>query len=171
MCGNLNLLRDHPSEEQILARLAFLTGIRGWRVPPMRPIPLVTGPTTCLITRWGWPMPSGEPLMHCRIETAATLPTWREAFAQRRGVIPVSGWHEGDRSVDAPGAHLAVLWTNAPQGEVRCAVVTQEPPKTSQVPRYPIPLTQAGSLEWLSGGGIDQQVPVMREYGQESIFA
>jgi putative SOS response-associated peptidase YedK len=170
MCGNLNLLRDHPTEEQILARLAFLTGIRGWRVPPMRPIPIVTGSTTCLIARWGWPMPNGDTLMHCRVETASMLQTWRQAFKERRGVIPVTGWHEGDRSVDATGAHLAVLWTKTYDDELRCAVVTQAPPQTSQVPRYPIPLTQAGALEWLSGGGIDRQVPDVREYGQETIF-
>ena len=168
MCGNLQFFRNQPTAEQRLARLAFAKGIRGERIPPMRPIPLVVAQDACLVAVWGWPG-FDRPLMHCRSESAAVTPTWAKAWREHRGVVPVAGWHEGDRSVEATDAHLAVLWMAAGD-EVRFAVLTQDPPAQSQVPRYPVPLTQAGALAWMAGGGLDDQVRELREYGQETIF-
>lgn len=110
MCGRLTLSRDEPTPDKLLARLAFAKGITG-RPTPMHHIPLVTGPAACVIARWGWPSSRGGILTHARIETASTLPTWRETWRLRRGVIPVDGWEEGSWVVTSPGAHIAVLWT------------------------------------------------------------
>lgn len=172
MCGRLTLSRDQPAADQVLARLAFTKGITG-RPTPMQPIPLVTGPESCINARWGWPSPRGGILTHVRSETAATLPTWRESWRLRRGVVPVAGWEEGSWIVTAPDAHLAVLWT-VEGDDVRLAVLTQPPPTAHQhIERFPVPLTQAGALAWLSGGGLGEtveQLSVTGTGGQQTIF-
>jgi hypothetical protein len=56
MCVYVNLLGDKPTAEEFLARLADLKGIAGL-VQPMRPIPLVTGPETCVADSWDGPFP------------------------------------------------------------------------------------------------------------------
>ena len=172
MCGRLTLIRDEPAVDQIFARLAYAKGITG-RPTPMQPIPLVTGPSSCVIARWGWPSVRGRILTHARIETAATLPTWHEAWRLRRGVIPVEGWEEGSWIVASPGAHIAVLWT-VDGADVRCAVLTQPPPAAHQhIERFPVPLTQAGAIAWLDGGPTGDQVTdlhVAGAGGQQTIF-
>ena len=172
MCGYVNIRRDQPSETEYFARLAYLQGITG-RVPPMRPIPVMTGRETCLVARWGWPNPRGGILTHARSETAATLPTWREAWRSRRGVIPVVGWEEGSWQISAPGAHLAVLWMA--QGEdVRLVVLTEAPPAEYQfIERFPVALTQRGASAWLADGELRSQVQgfqVEAKAGQQTIF-
>ena len=172
MCGRLTLTRDEPTSDQLLARLAFAKGITG-RPTPMQTIPLVTGPESCVIARWGWPSARGSILTHARSETASTLPTWRDAWRLRRGVVPLEGWEEGSWIVTAPGAHLAVLWT-AEGNDVRLAVLTQPSPAAHQhIERFPVPLTQAGALAWLSGGGLDgivDRLSVTGSGGQQTIF-
>lgn len=50
--------------------------------------------------QWGWPDPSGlgrvPKFMHARAETIDTRPTFRESFAQRRGLIFVNHFNEGE---------------------------------------------------------------------------
>jgi putative SOS response-associated peptidase YedK len=173
MCGRLTLNSDEPEPEQLLARLAYAKGISG-RPTPMQPIPLITGPESCLLARWGWPSSRGGILTHVRSETAATLPTWRDAWRSRRGVVPVAGWEEGSWLITAPGAHLAVLWT-AIEDDVRLAILTQPPPPAHlHIERFPVPLTQAGAVAWLSGGGLDGQtekLTVAGKNGQQTIFS
>ena len=172
MCGFLNMRRGHPSESEYLARVAALHGILG-RVPPMRPIPLVTGPESCIVARWGWPSPRGGILTHARSETAATLTTWARAWRNGRGIIPVDGWEEGSWAISAQGAHLAVLWT-LHGDDARLAVLTQPPPaEHGHIERFPIPLTQAGALAWLDGGTLDGQIEdlaVTGTHGQATLF-
>ena len=64
---------------------------------------------------------------NARAETAATKPTFRDAWRRRRAVLPVNGWYEWRKPertpfliADAEGAilHLAALWErwNGPNG-------------------------------------------------------
>ena len=172
MCGRLTLTREEPAPDRLLARLAFAKGIIG-RPTQMQPIPLVTGPVSGVIALWGWPSSRGGILTHARIETASTLPIWREAWRLRRGVIPVDGWEEGSWIIAAPGAHLAVLWT-AEGKDMRFAVLTQPPPEAHRhIERFPVPLTHAGALAWLSGSGLDRivdRLSVTGAGGQQSMF-
>ena len=172
MCGRLTLIGEEPATNQHLARLAFATGIIG-RPTPMQPMPLITGPESCVIARWGWLSPRGGILTHARSETAATLPTWRDAWRLRRGVVPIVGWEEGSWVVAAPGAHLAVLWA-ADGNDTRLAVLTQSPPaEHGHIERFPVPLSLDGALAWLSGGGLDEvieQLSVSGKGGQQTIF-
>ena len=171
MCGNFKFARVRPSADERLAMMAYETGIRGERVPPMEPVAMVTGPEMCVLARWGWPSKErpGEPIIHARREGAETHPVWNWSWHMRRGVVPVVGWWEGGMLVDAPGAHIAVLWTPL-DGKPVFAVVTQPEPVGSKADRYPYPLTEAGALAWLAGGGLEDQVRTLHEYAQESLF-
>lgn len=62
MCGYLTLNKDRPSDDQILARLAYAKGIRGkiCALPPRRGRPLVTLAT--LTTSYS---PPSHPLINC----------------------------------------------------------------------------------------------------------
>jgi hypothetical protein len=135
---------------------------------------LVRGKEVCESARWGWPAnsPNKGILTHARRETADALPTWREAWWTRRGVIPVVGWHEGSWQIDAPGAHVAVLWTDSEDG-LRFAVLTQDPAAGCPIDRLPIPLSLNGALDWLGGGGLDEQVQfrIGGNNGQETFFS
>lgn len=172
MCGFVTLRSDRPDEQEYLARVAALKGIVG-RISPMRPLPLVTGPTTAVMARWGWPSSKGGILTHARSETAPRLPTWADAWRQARGVIPVAGWEEGSWAVTAPRAHLAVLWTHH-DDDIRLAILTQPPPASmAQFERFPIPLTQEGALTWLAEGSLVDQVVDLHltgTGGQTSLF-
>lgn len=44
--------------------------------------------------RWGFAGPNNTPLINARSETAASKPTFAEAFAQRRCLVPVDGFYE-----------------------------------------------------------------------------
>lgn len=173
MCGRLNLYRHGLTDDQVLAVLAYAKGIHP-RPTPMQQVPVVRGVDDCTVALWGWPSPHGGILTHARSETAATLPTWRHAWKKGRGVVSVAGWWEGSWEVVSPGAHLAVLWTGHDEG-MRLAILTQPPPSGKEyIERFPVPLTQTGAFEWLSGGGLGQQVSDLRvsgSDGQQTIFS
>lgn len=46
------------------------------------------------LLRWGFAGPNNAPLINARSETAAQKPTFSEAFAQRRCLVPVDGFYE-----------------------------------------------------------------------------
>jgi hypothetical protein len=73
MGGYVNLLRDKPTEEEFLARLAYLKGITG-RVQPMRPILLVVLLVAFVLT--GRAMVNAE-LDHAEMKRLRDRGQWR----------------------------------------------------------------------------------------------
>jgi putative SOS response-associated peptidase YedK len=176
MCGRLDLRLDPAHYLAVIQRAEeVMRRYYGEPEQPMRPLPLVKSPTEMATARWGWPGTGLKPslLMHARIETAPSKPTWQRAWRERRGVVPVAGWYEGSWHVQAPGAHLAVLWTAVGPEDIRFVVLTQAPPAGQHIERFPIPLTSAGAEEWLAGSEPADQVTdftVRGTGGQQTLF-
>lgn len=79
-----------------------------YNIPPMQDLPVYCvdaerGPRLTLM-RWGfvpaWAKEPGKgaPLNNARAETAATKPSFREAYRQRRCLVPMNGFYEWQRS-------------------------------------------------------------------------
>ena len=142
MCGKFTHLRGWKGAVAY-ADLVAATGGEVETVTPMRLATVITlnedGRRTSVPMRWGMvarnakdPM-SGSKHIHARAETLDTLPTFREAFAHRRGLIALSTFNEAkeitptkrEQQTITPrdGKPLAVAvvwerWTHRIEGEL-----------------------------------------------------
>lgn len=126
------------------------------------------------MARWGlvpsWSRGAGDPrcrdLFHARAETLHEKPSFREAFAARRCVVPVAGFYEtesigrGERQnwyVRAANqqefflAGLYEIWSGGEEPLVSLAVVTTAPNLAlSQIhDRMPVVLDDDAAVRWL----------------------
>lgn len=153
MCGRFTLTT--PGE--ILAEAFGLDAAPAlaprYNIAPTQPVLVVrrespAGPRRAALLRWGLipaggPEP-GRPLINARAETAATLPSFRDAFRRRRCLVPADGFYEwmGPRGrprqpmlirlKDARPFALAGLWEPpTTTGEVEnvgtCTILTTGP--------------------------------------------
>ena len=118
MCGRFVLLNPPAEIVRHFAlppELADAPPLADWEarynVAPTQPVPAIRvggehDDRTCDALRWGL-IPSwakdksiGNRLINARSETAATKPSFRSAFAQRRCLIPASGFYEWDKPED-----------------------------------------------------------------------
>lgn len=119
--------------------------------------------------RWGFAHPRRTGvIINARAETAAQLPTFRDAAAHRRCLIPVTAFYEWDRSApggpqpwsfqtDAPVIFLAGLWQDAPDAQVgpEFVVLTLDTPAaftTAVHHRAPGVVRLADASAWLNAG-------------------
>lgn len=156
MCGRYSLFVDPAAvEERFDARLTFDFEPR-YNAAPGQQLPLVRDDSRSSITQaqWGlvpsWADESSTSLINARSETVAEKPTFREAYRNRRCLVPIDGFYEwvavGDgqkqpyritNTEDRPFA-LAGLWE------------TWTPPHT-----------QAGLSDFSSGGETDAPEPLV----------
>lgn len=52
------------------------------------------GHITKAVLKWGFPGFDGKPIINTRLESAAEKPLWREAFHERRCVVPAAAFYE-----------------------------------------------------------------------------
>lgn len=121
--------------------------------------------------RWGltpaWSAKADFAPHNARCETAATKPTFRQAWKQRRAVLPVHGWYEWRKRdgtpfliADAAGGilHLAALWErrNGRAGAIDGFAVLTTAPRREIAPihhRQPSVLNDPAAIdEWLDPG-------------------
>lgn len=120
---------------------------------------------------WKQPLKKLPATFNARAETVATKPMFREAFKQRRCIIPASGYYEWQDRTDGkqpwyftaangdPILLIAGLWEtwknpDAPNETVRSAtMVITEPNKFTAAlhDRMPVLLTKETMGDWLSG--------------------
>ncbi|WP_047260527.1 SOS response-associated peptidase [Corynebacterium uterequi] len=153
MCGRFVLF---TTGESLLERVEELPGVGEVRAPdatpppryniaPTMPVALVrVGGERAQLDAARWALvpswksdASGPPLFNARAETVREKPSFRAAFARRRGVIVMDGyyeWHVGDDGAKQPYfVHLpdgellwaAALWDTG-GGRLSCTMVTTE---------------------------------------------
>ena len=153
-----------------------------WNIPPTTPVLSVhrssmasaCGDNEARLLRWGMARAgspraagAGRPLFNARAETAHRLPSFRQAFRERRCLIPANGFYEWKRDAagsrtpvwfyreDAAVIAFAGIWTSerAPNGDiVSCAIITCAA-NSLVAPihhRMPVILPQETYREWLN---------------------
>lgn len=69
-----------------------------WNIAPTQTSAVVRrnaeGRREIALLRWGFAGPNNAPLINARSETATTKPTFREAFASRRCLVPADSFYE-----------------------------------------------------------------------------
>ena len=145
-----------------------------YNIAPTQPVPVIRqgadGQRHLNLLRWGlvpaWAREFGAGLINARAETVDAKPSFRQAFRQRRCIIPASGFYEWQKRVEgkvpyyirmADGAPmpLAGIWESwrSPAGEVleSCAILTTAA-NAAVAPiheRMPVILTPDSFAPWL----------------------
>lgn len=68
-----------------------------WNIAPTQHASVITRDTAgnhLRSMRWGFARPNNTPLINARSETVAVKPSFREAFATRRCLVPADGFYE-----------------------------------------------------------------------------
>lgn len=162
MCGRFALFRWPPA---LSALPGFPERLESrWNIAPGQPV-LLLRPTACgreaALVHWGltpsWLADLSRAPAQARAETIAEQPLFREAFRERRGLLPANGFYEwrGPRrrpfwmsSAEWPLLSLAALWEAYPVGDrvyLSAAVVTV----AAGDQRRPLLLDAAGEALWL----------------------
>jgi putative SOS response-associated peptidase YedK len=91
--------------------------------------------------KWGF-TDGGKPLINARAETASEKPSFRDAFAQRRCVVPADGFFEwrGGQHDRRP------LWFHSPDGGLMALAGLWEPGGPGGIPQFTILTTEANAL-------------------------
>jgi putative SOS response-associated peptidase YedK len=163
MCGRFALFRWTPA---FAATPGFPTDqLPHWSISPNSQVLLlrtVEGERQLARARWGltppWLTDLTKTPAQARAETLAEQPMFREAFRQRRGLLPANGFYEwrgtarkrpywlsGD---GVPLLHFAALWEAYPvEGHVYLSVAIVTQAAASQ--RRPLILSEAVQAAWL----------------------
>lgn len=165
MCGRYALFRWSPA-------LAALPGFPAdlqphWSIAPGASVLMLRGTAQgheAAQARWGltppWLTDLSRTPAHARAETIAEQPMFREAFRERRCLVPANGfyeWRGGGRkrpywmSAEAPLLYFAAIWERYPvSGHVylSLALVT----RAAASLRRPLLLDPAGQAGWLDEG-------------------
>ncbi|UUQ66683.1 SOS response-associated peptidase [Pseudomonas fuscovaginae UPB0736] len=164
MCGRFALFRWNPA-------FAALPGFPAdqqaqWNISPNDSVLILranAGQRELARARWGltpaWLTDLSRTPAHARAETLAEQPMFRQAFRERRCLLPANGFYEWRGTqrkrpywlTPAEGSSLffAAIWEAYPVQEqvwLSTAVVTQ--PVSSQ--RRPLILDEAGQAAWLA---------------------
>ncbi|MET0161711.1 MAG: SOS response-associated peptidase [Microbacteriaceae bacterium] len=140
------------------------------------------------LARWGlrtsWMRGPSRPLINARLETAAEKPTFRKAFAERRCVVPMSGyfeWLEEDGGKQPYWVHgdglLAAAAIAEPvrredgEWELTAAILTCEAVDgAGEVhERMPVFLTADAREAWLAPGRLDDPAAMTGLLGASAI--
>jgi putative SOS response-associated peptidase YedK len=171
MCGRYALFRWTPA---FAALPGFPAGQRAqWNISPGGSVLIqrqLDGQPQLARARWGltpaWLTDLSRTPAHARAETLVEQPMFREAFAQRRCLMPANGFYEWRGTArkrpywltpgEGSSLYFAAIWEAYPvqdQVWLSCAVVTQ----AAMNQRRPLILDAEGQAAWL-----DLQTPLPR---------
>lgn len=102
MCGRYVAAKRKGDDAVPLKWRELFDLLEGYNISPGQVVPILRPGDVISRARWGFPQPGQGLLINARIETAAKLPTFRDAFKSGRCIIPASGWYEWRRSDKQP---------------------------------------------------------------------
>lgn len=179
MCGRFSLTATPEQVAALLGLIRLDPFPPRYNIAPTQPVLMVVnGPDHAragVLVRWGLvPAWVKDPadftlLINARSETAATKPSFRNAFRHRRTLVPASGFYEWRRPADpkAPRqaywvrprdggivtfAGLMETWSSADGGEIDtgCILTTAANERFSQIHhRLPLVIRQQDHEQWL----------------------
>lgn len=179
MCARFNLTASGDELAEAFALDAVPRLVPRYNIAPSQPVAVVRhgAPRRTLGTmRWGlvppWSVELGGGLINARAETAHERPAFRDAFRERRCLVPAQGFYEwkkvgGERQPylfrRADGAVMAFAglfeaW-RSPAGELveTCTILTTEPNALVAAlhDRMPVILPPAAYARWLEPGTVE----------------
>lgn len=185
MCGRFSLWSD---KNKILQHYGLETGpdiLSSYNIPPSFEIPALrlNNGKELVNLHWGfipfWAKDTKMQPANARADSIATKPMFRDAFKQRRCLVPVNGyfeWYSFERRkqpyfirVKGPEVFsFAGIWTkwDSPDKSIEsCALITTEaPPQLEHIhDRMPVIIDPAQYDEWLDKGGIEMLKPYQGE--------
>lgn len=120
-----------------------------FNIAPGKPVAALRSLAGAFHPRWGFePREENAPLTNARAETLALKPTFRDAFRERRCLVPASGFYEWEKRGRARLPWLfrvrgdsafcfAGLWEKSPDGEREPGVViVTTPPNALMAPLH-----------------------------------
>jgi putative SOS response-associated peptidase YedK len=178
MCTRFVLLKDQlqaayvalgveaPAELVSRYNLAPSTRLTAFRRPSRAAAPESTPLRWGLVPSWAKSVDPSAPLVNARAETLTEKPSFRDAFRQRRCLVPAGGFYEWAihgrarkpwlfQRPDAAVFFFAGLWETwrSPTGDVveSCAIITTTPnPVTRPIhDRMPVLLAPEATRTWL----------------------
>lgn len=183
MCGRYVLLR--PDLKELMKKLRLeelynlITTDSRYNIAPSQPVAAfrnasgaggVSDKQIEMTTfSWGWRAASTDTpgksvfLVNARGETLTQRPAFKDAFRERRCVLPASGFYEWNRSGKTPEPHfihlrdnepffLAGIWREEEGKPDSCVVITTQPNAIMQKihDRMPVLFTADSALEWIA---------------------
>lgn len=169
MCGRY--LIDPGDGEEDLERMIDALNRKGQAVKtgeifPSDTVPVIANTQSlqpaAFAMPWGYRMPDGRLMINARVETAAEKPLFRAGMAQRRCLLPASGYFEWEKRDDGkvkyrirPNAagtmYIAGLY-RIEGGMARCTVLTRSPAQSISFihDRMPVLLPRDAIRDWLN---------------------
>ena len=174
MCGRYTLRRT-PGEIEGLdvdELLAPWNDLERYNVTPTQKMPVVrwTGRAEATDLSWGirakWQKESARPLINARSETAATKPTFRDAVARRRCLVPADGFFEWKRDVNPAQPFFfhredeAPFWFAGICEDDAYLILTTRPNELLEPihDRMPVILDESTAAQWLGDTPLDTDV-------------
>jgi putative SOS response-associated peptidase YedK len=189
MCGRLSLTASGEELAEAFGLDRVPEVAPRYNVAPTQPLATVRAAGDPRVrrfawTRWGLVPPgpaSRRPLINLRAESAGTRPPFREAFAERRCLVPASGFYEWTGARDERRPHyfhlpghrpfaFAGLWEPAadPDSLPGCTILTVAPNELVRTihDRMPAILAPEDYERWLDPGlrRVPELRPLLRPY-------
>lgn len=187
MCGRFSL--HHPTDEIHehfnIVRPVFLVEPR-YNIAPTQPIAVVTPARALVRMRWGlvprWSK-DGKPFINARGESLAEKPSFRNAFRERRVIVPLSGFYEWRvdgklrvplyfRLRDRAPIGVAAIWEPSadPRGPAGVALITVAAndvvrPVHDRMPAF---LPRENEAAWLDPGS-DHPEALLRSFPADAM--
>ncbi len=141
-----------------------------------------------LIPSWAKDPAIGNRMINARVETLATKPAYRDAFAKRRGLMVVDSYYEWRTNTSGPKTPfrihvagdlpftIAALWERWHSGDAEietCTVITTDASEAMRSihHRMPVIVAAASADAWLSANTPMREIDAIMGVGVDGLVA